>query len=465
MSSRGLAPLFAAVLVACAAPAPVTEAEADLGCFAPTGRYTLCDGALHAPDGARAWLRGVNVAQSRKLPPYTGGTRAADFAAMTALGLDHVRLIWTWAAVMPGPDELDEAYLDRLEAEVRAAGEAGLAVVLDSHQDLYGEAIRDDLGTLGNGAPVWACPASIAASFTERAEPWFANYPHPAVSGCFDALYDDVELQAAFARAWGAVAERVAGLPQVVGYDLYNEPYWGSHPAATWEAEVLAPLYERLAAAIAVHDADGLLFVEPGVNKNLLGTSGLVRPDVGAGVVYAPHLYDPRTEAVGAWDGDLGFVEERLAVDAAEARDLGAGAVYVGEWGVPGRFATDVDFVAQGSAALDAAGVHWAIWQWGPGGPGSYALVDEDGQLQPHAVGLQAPRVLRVAGDALRIEDDGATFAATFTARTTGARTRVAVPPGARVDVDGGAIDEAREGVAEIWAHAAGAPVTVYVER
>jgi endoglycosylceramidase len=441
----------------------------DRDCFAPLEppRWSTCAGALHDPLGRRARLRGVNVSNARKHPPYEGGTSVAEIAAMRAHGLDHVRLLWSWAAAMPERGVLDEAYLERLAAEVERFGDAGLLVLVDSHQDLFGEAIRTAQGPLGNGAPAWACPEEIATVIETPLTPWFANYSQDAVIGCFDHLLADEALQGDFAAAWRAVASRVAALDNVLGYDLWNEPFWGSHNLARWEEEQLLPLYERLGTAILEVDPDALLFVEPGVQKNALGTSNLPRPSFPE-VIYAPHLYDLALESGEEWSGSTAALRRRLSIDRAEAVELGA-PLYHGEWGTPGLYPSDAAFVAAVDALLDTAGVGWAIWQWGPGGPGSYALVDATLTWSPHAEGLARPWLARVAGDAASLTWDAESGAAeaAWTARRDDVPTVIVVPASRyvvrpEVAVEGGTMLEGTdEDRVEVLADAVGSRVRV----
>ena len=69
---------------------------------------------------------------------------------MRALGLDLLRLPINWSGVEPAPRQLDDAYLDRVDAAVRARRTQGWYVLIDLHQDAYSKEIGED------GAPLWA---------------------------------------------------------------------------------------------------------------------------------------------------------------------------------------------------------------------------------------------------------------------------------------------------------------------
>ena len=59
---------------------------------------------------------------------------AADFAAIAALGCDHVRVFPLWPIFQPNASYVSAAALDRLDTLLRLAGEAGLGVCLDGLQ-------------------------------------------------------------------------------------------------------------------------------------------------------------------------------------------------------------------------------------------------------------------------------------------------------------------------------------------
>ncbi len=56
---------------------------------------------------------------------------------------DFLRLLITWEAIEhAGPGKYDTAYLDYLEAIVAKAGEHGLALFIDPHQDVWSRFYR-----------------------------------------------------------------------------------------------------------------------------------------------------------------------------------------------------------------------------------------------------------------------------------------------------------------------------------
>ena len=119
---------------------------------------------LRAADGRAVFLRGLNVSNAAKYEPTHNGTASAKaFAQMAGWGFNTVRLLTFWGAVMTAPpgagvEELqpDPVYLAQLDQRIAEAADAGLLVVLDMHQDIFGFGFGD------NGAPPAACDVKIS---------------------------------------------------------------------------------------------------------------------------------------------------------------------------------------------------------------------------------------------------------------------------------------------------------------
>ncbi len=233
--------------------------------------------------GRRLILRGVNLGGSTKVPAKPDGSTfekahfydrcgmsfvgrpfplaEADehFARLARWGLRFIRFLVTWEAVEhEGPGLYDESYLDYLEAVVRKAGEHGLALFIDPHQDVWSRWAG------GDGAPAWtiegvgfrpenfqATGAAILHQEMGRAYPrmvWFTNYTRLACQTMWSLFFGAdayapglrVEaglpgegeryadfLQGRYIAAMAKVAERVGGYAQVVGFDSLNEPSAG----------------------------------------------------------------------------------------------------------------------------------------------------------------------------------------------------------------------------------------------
>lgn len=221
-------------------------------------------------DGRVLLVSGVNMVN--KLAPYApdaDGFGADDAAFLAANGFDAVRLGVMWKAVEPEPGVFDDSYLARIEATVNLLGSYGIVSLLDFHQDMYNEKFQ------GEGAPDWAVDTNGLLPFPELGFP--ANYfLQPALQAAYDNFWantqvDGAGLQDRYAGAWQHVAAYFAGNPNLLGYDIYNEPFPGSNiwgclvPAAGCPAQdaMLTAFDKKVTTAVRHADPDTMIFSEP----------------------------------------------------------------------------------------------------------------------------------------------------------------------------------------------------------
>lgn len=321
-------------------------------------------------EGRQVMLRGVNLGGDCKAPYPDGGTHhPSDFADHREIsfvgrpfpleaadehlgrlrhwGFNVVRLLTTWEAVEhAGPGVYDEAYLDYFAEVCRRAGEHGLYVFVDFHQDVWSRMSG------GDGAPGWTFeavgldftrfPAAGAAHVMQAAydygspEPhqaaypqmsWGSNYRLPA-NGIMWTLFwagrlvtpdfridgENVQdvLQGRYLGAMEQVARRVAGLPNVLGFDTLNEPGagWIGEPMSYRHLEPSAvnPTRPRAGAAMSPLDnlavAAGLSVTVPVLARHPVtgatAVAGERTINPGGVRIWRDGAADP-FEAAGAW--------------------------------------------------------------------------------------------------------------------------------------------------------------------
>jgi len=231
--------------------------------------------------GRRLVLRGANLGGDCKVPVRPDGdTRLrsgfydregvsfvgrplaleeADehFERLSRWGLGFLRFLVTWEAVEhEGPGLYDEEYLDYLEAVVAKAGEHGLRLFIDPHQDAWSR------WTGGDGAPMWTLEAAgfqperlFASGAALLNQEMGASYPRMRWMGNYDRLacatmwtlffagnlfapglgplgFDGPAsmqdfLQSHYVAAMAEAAKRLSRFPHVVGFDSLNEPSAG----------------------------------------------------------------------------------------------------------------------------------------------------------------------------------------------------------------------------------------------
>ncbi|HBI55461.1 MAG TPA: glycosyl hydrolase family 35 [Firmicutes bacterium] len=224
--------------------------------------------------GRKVLLRGVNLGGSSKTPykpnlpshiqdgffdhrnvsftgrPFPLAEADRHYARLRSWGFNCLRFLTTWEAIEhEGPGIYDEEYLDYLYQVVAKAGEYGFYVFIDPHQDVWSRF------TGGDGAPGWTLEAAgldmkgfqatgAAIVHNTQGDPyprmiWPTNYAKLAAATMFTLFFagntfapkTKVEgvpvqdyLQSHYFNAIRRVAEKLRGLPHVLGYDSLNEP-------------------------------------------------------------------------------------------------------------------------------------------------------------------------------------------------------------------------------------------------
>lgn len=249
-------------------------------------------------------LHGVNLVAKGAQTPAERGFDEDDAQWLQDRGFDVVRLGLSPDAFMPTPGVVDAAYLASFAQTVQLLTGHGLLVLVDLHQDGWGPT------TSGNGFPDWM-------TFTHGAENTHTGFPlyyvtNPAIQAAFDSFWANEEaagvgLQDHVATMFEALAGAVGANPNVIGYDVLNEPWPGSdwnpcyqgNGCPDQDASGLDQLHAKVTAAIRTQDPDHLVFGEPYVLFNF-GTApthiALPGGDPRSGMSWHLYTTDPQFE-------------------------------------------------------------------------------------------------------------------------------------------------------------------------
>jgi len=318
-------------------------------------RLVTRGGALVDELGRRVILRGLNVGGRSKMPPFVpfeidssadvAGRAETLMAAVRKLGSNGVRLTLSWEAFEPQRGAYDSEYMSRYRALLDAADHAGLAVIIDFHQDVFQAAFCGDgfpewaLGDIAHGAPHYDC-LGFAWSL-----PYFDTMSD--VSRAFDGLWNNRDgLLDALVGMWGRVAREVGRHPAVAAFEVINEPGPGSQTPEMAGASILPPLYDRVAAAIEAEVGPAAVLGDEPIATINLGR--LARPNHPR-FTYGPHFYDILTTIGSPLDPDRVRTEVSEVLSRAEAWGV---PVVIGEYGAPNSIAQRAEF---SSAVLDSA--------------------------------------------------------------------------------------------------------------
>ena len=268
---------------------------------------------------------------------------AADAATLARLGFNVVRLGIIWEGLEPGrsgvgPNDprycaaqpgakpfphlgsadpfnahVADAYLARTGRIAALLAHAGIRVILDMHQDSFGSAFSNPAAPVpwnAEGAPPWAT-CTGTKTFTPTLT-WPTAISDPAVQNAIHSLFaNDVrgDLLGQLARVWHAVAAHFRRDPDVLGYEVYNEPedfgttsfdaelqcdYGGPahEPKSCAQSGARAPR-DGLIGAIQSADPTHVVFYEPPVTTDFGApeTVGISEPLRFKRLALAFHMY------------------------------------------------------------------------------------------------------------------------------------------------------------------------------
>lgn len=302
-------------------------------------------------------LRGVNATGNAKIPPFRGITNAAEFDALPGWGLNTIRLLFTWEAFEPERCRHDDSYLAYYEQVVQWAADRGIYVIVDFHQDAYS---RFTVDGCGEGFPAWSIAAGIqrkAPRNDESCKGWgtrmLLDLPH---HDAWHAFHADTEgALTRYTEMTRAVAERMSKHPNVIGYDIMNEP-WGTH------AELLR-MYEKVGTAIRERHPGAILFTSPNAMVSLGYIADAIDPPKLSNIAYSPHYYDTTVMSLRYWLGfDVGAPLGRMLVKANGRQ----APMLLGEFGAPANAQRSDDYLEAIYTWLDAQFVSGTQWSYTP---------------------------------------------------------------------------------------------------
>lgn len=357
-------------------PAPAFQADSPFIRDA-TGRVRFFHGVN------AVWKKPPYYPPSSEYPtPFAVGPDGSFFDERDALflaesGLNNVRLGSLWVGVEPEQDSFDDVYLDRIDDLVTMLGRHGVTVMLDFHQDMYNEQFD------GEGFPDWATHNTIAGGLSvppTNCCGFPGNYFTPASLRAWDNLWlNRFGLWDHYRDAWRHVAERFAGRPNVLGFDLMNEPWPGTSVATcaqpvgcpAFEVLHMQPFYEHVIAGIREADPTGLIFWDANVitNNGTPNWIGLLRPiaDPGDNQGISFHHYcllggGFTPQIPPSQDPFCSIVQKPLVLEwQRQAAERNNSAMFLTEFGAT----DDVAELARMAALADQAMVSWQYWHYG----------------------------------------------------------------------------------------------------
>ena len=258
-------------------------------------------------DGRYTIFHGVNVVV--KLAPYIPDTETfdpyfsftdEDIKILKRLGINLVRLGIVWESIEYAEGEYNSTHLEKMSTIVSKLEENGISVIVDAHQDMFSRLF------CGEGAPKFYvdkltyssdCKTNIISQifglFTAciplskhkwkyeknglpRLEDCVAGsfidyHKAPELMTVYDSFFKNENgVLDSFVNFWKFVAKKFKGRKNVLGYDLWNEP-WASN---LWidlkslipgyvDNHILSEFYAKIDEGIAEIDPDYTMLFEP----------------------------------------------------------------------------------------------------------------------------------------------------------------------------------------------------------
>jgi hypothetical protein len=308
---------------------------------------------------------------------------AGTSGCTACMGFSVIRfpINWNFLEPSPGLANINWGYVDQIVSFVQMAENDGVYVIIDMSQwntsqcfsALYGNGfpgwvVDDMLGTYGDGN----CAYMNALNPTQgSADFWTEFWQNPTIpaSAAIDAGYGNTVWDA-YSYIWRVVAWQLRNYPNVLGWDIMNEPevgnptYW-----STLESSTLPNFYEYVGTRIRWSDwasqynnMNHILFFE-GIEGAT--DSGLVEPSFPspANIALAPHAYPPQSEWKSCEDLSA-FAHTDL--DWAATRNL---PVIFGEFGADSedyKGSGGPTFAADMSHIISVNGQSWIWWNYEP---------------------------------------------------------------------------------------------------
>ena len=362
---------------------------------------TTAGGKFVDQHGRPAILRGFDVS--------VGQSDLAPIAAQ--MGANFVRIYVGWNAIQPRPPvhghyRWDAKVLGQLDNEVTAYRRVHVNVLIDFHQFHW--------------SPYFAqatCKAGKSVCRASGVPAWFY------AGGRYEATKrGEAEAQAAFwtsesSRSQGyyaafaaMIAARYAPDPNVVGYEIFNEPHPGRLGDTTAATDTMLRWQAGIRTAIQKVDPTRTVFIMCRGGGEGVGTASLAPFGSldhlaldwhdyfnggsggfdAAGDNWVPSWRDTHNQASPSYTGTENSQARVLRVPLARTRALGI-PLLVGEWGVHTGAPGSAAYQTQMLDLFGKEGVSWTRWVLSSSG--GFGLLNKD--LSPTSEAAQLTSALR----------------------------------------------------------------------
>ena len=272
--------------------------------------------------------------------------------------------------VEPESGKFNETYIQTLVNFVDQLNSSGIHAILDMHQDCWSPRYcsahgipteyaqpynSSDYGPGGSRAypePILKPQYNSHGDITNCRDVgkhifgWASCYPTYAIGAAAQRLYNNSDrILDRFGEFWRLIASHVKDYPNILGYELLNEPWLGDVPLSVKELDPLtnpqhwnlwfpnesdqkniAPMYKALHQYIRQVDNETIIFFQPATGGNFLDGWPVGFEEGPGGVAYndrqalSYHVYCLVIDTKNASDF-LQYIVETLSIEACNALD------------------------------------------------------------------------------------------------------------------------------------------------
>ncbi len=311
------------------------------------------------PAGRVILLRGVNLANDSKVPPFLPLSDPSELDVLAHQGMNVIRLLFIWEAFEPTPGCYNDTYLGTLRAIAEAAWARGLYVIIDVHQDGFSRRLARGCG---GGFPAWAISPRARSRPPDNGcdcKNWvFHEVTDPNVHRSFTDFYADTYgVRTRYLAMLDRIADTFAEVPGVIGYDPLNEP-WGD------EVKELFPLYRDAAAVLRARHPTAILFLAGHATTGNGKQTRMPRPAI-ENFAYSPHYYTALVVVRNGWRGGTSAVDRGFATMGSKADEWGV-PLFVGEFGIHADARRAGDYISLVYDRFDHTLASGAQWNYTP---------------------------------------------------------------------------------------------------
>lgn len=331
--------------------------------------------------------RGVNVCNYSKaaldlLPWHT----EQDYARLKDWGFNLVRFLVFWEAIEPEKDKYNFDYLNKVKKHIKTLEKLGIDVIIDIHQDLYSRKFT------GDGFPNWTLPEEKHTFKTQT--PWWKNYFTPAVLDCYKHFWKNKDLKNKYVELVEVVSEIFIDCRNVIGIDVFNEPFPNFPFIWRFEKKYLNKFYTQIKQAVICKP----LFFESWILTSA-GTPTKLNPKLfSARHFHIPHYYPPFCNGEGDYNKFNRLLTRiSLKAKAIEAKRLNC-PVIIGETGISPSVKNYTDFIEDLIELSNKYKINWLWYCYDKETHSSHGLLDVDGKEREFVSNLVTIYPQRIAG-------------------------------------------------------------------